>query len=192
LLYASSFPLGLPGCDNCIAYGSGSLHLQASTARAYDKTSDRLYGCVSYMHPSLAPDEDVELVFTLLTRSQQNPAGVLINQQAIEQGVHQLRHGEAEVAQRFLDLQRFTGLIWMHEAVVSAHLLGELHPFASADTGLVYNPLKEVEHQLTATKSLLICFAIPGIAIIPFNSPCSSTPLSIQNDAPPIIFNLVP
>ena len=148
LLYASSFPLGFPGCDNRIAYVMWShgfrvrnpcyhvrsVHLQASTARAYDKTSDRLYGGVAYVHPSLAPDEDAELEFTLWTRSGQRPAGVLINQQAIEQGVHQLRHGEAEVAQRFHDQQQFTGLSWVHEAVGSAHLQGDLHPFASEDT----------------------------------------------------------
>lgn len=159
LLYASSFPLGFPGCDNRIAYvmwshgfrvrnpcyHMRSVHLQASTARAYDKTSDRLYGGVSYVHPSLAPDEDAELEFTLWTRSQQRPAGVLVNQQAIEQGVHQLRHGEAEVAQRFLDLQQFTGLSWMHEAVGSAHLQGDLHPFASEDT--VFLPLPALLEQ---------------------------------------------
>jgi hypothetical protein len=147
LLYASSFPLGFPGCDNRIAYVMWShgfrvrnpcyhvrsVHLQASTARAYDKTGDRLYGGVSYVHPSLAPDEDAELEFTMWTRSQQRPAGVLVNQQAIDQGVHQLRHGEAEVAQRFLDLQQFTGLAWVHEAVGSAHLEGDLHPFVSED-----------------------------------------------------------
>ncbi len=165
LLYASSFPLGFPGCDNRIAYVMWShgfsvrnpcyhvrsVHLQASTARAYDKTSDRLYGGVSYVHPSLAPDEDAELEFTLWTRSQQRPAGVLINQQAIEQGVHQLRHGEPEVAQRFLDLQQFTGQSWVHEAVGSAHLQGDLYRFASEDT--VFLPLpalleKGVELQL--------------------------------------------
>jgi hypothetical protein len=100
LLYASSFPLGYPGCDNRIAYVMWShgfrvrnpcyhvrsVHLQASTARSYDKTGVRLYGGVSYVHPSLAPDEDAELEFTLWTRSQQRPAGVLVNQQAIEQG----------------------------------------------------------------------------------------------------------
>jgi len=159
LLYASSFPLGFPGCDNRIAYVMWShgfrvrnpcyhvrsVHLQASTARAYDKTSDRLYGGVSYVHPSLAPDEDAELEFTLWTRSEQRPAGVLINQQAIEQGVHQLRHGEPEVAQRFLDLQQFTGLSWVHEAVGSAHLQGDLHPFASEDT--VFLPLPALLEQ---------------------------------------------
>ena len=159
LLYASSFPLGFPGCDNRIAYvlwSHGfhvrnpcyhvrSVHLQASTARAYDKTGDRLYGGVSYVHPSLAPDEDAELEFTLWTRSQQRPAGVLINQQAIEQGVHRLLHGETEVAQRFLDLQQFTGLSWMHEAVGSAHLQGDLHPYASEDT--VFLPLAALLQQ---------------------------------------------
>jgi hypothetical protein len=154
LLYASSFPLGFPGCDNRIAYvlwSHGyhvrnpcyhvrSVHLQASTARAYDKTSDRLYGGVSYVHPSLAPNEDAELEFTLWTRSQQRPAGLLVNQQAIEQGVHQLRHAEAEVAQRFLDQQQFTGLSWVHEAVGSAHLGGDLHPFASEDTVFLSMP----------------------------------------------------
>ena len=155
LMYASSFPLGFPGCDNRISYvlwSHGfhvrnpcyhvrSVHLQASTARAYDKTGDRLYGGVSYVHPSLAPDEDAELEFTVWTRSEQRPAGVLINQQAIEQGVHQLRHGEAEVAQRFLDLQQFTGLSWVHEAVGSAHLKGDLHPFASEDTVFLPMPV---------------------------------------------------
>jgi hypothetical protein len=112
LLYASSFPLGFPGFDNRIAYVMWShgfrvrnpcyhvrsVHLQASTARAYDKTSDRLYCGVSYVHPSLAPDEDAELEFTLWTRSQQRPAGVLVNQQAIEQGVHQRRHKNSDLA----------------------------------------------------------------------------------------------
>ncbi|MCT0209778.1 glycosyltransferase family 47 protein [Synechococcus sp. CS-1333] len=156
LLYASSFPLGFPGCDNRIAYVMWShgfrvrnpcyhvrsVHLQASTARAYHKTSDRLYGGVSYVHPSLAPDEEAELEFTLWTRSEQRPAGVLINQQAIERGVHQLRHGEAEVAQRFLDQQQFTGLSWVHEAVGSAHLQGDGSPFASEDT--VFLPMTEL------------------------------------------------
>ena len=158
LLYASSFPLGFPGCDNRIAYvlwSHGfqvrnpcyhvrSVHLQASTARGYDKTSDRLYGGVTYVHPSLAPNEEAELEFTLWTRSLQRPSGLLINQQAIEQGVHQLRHVEAEVAQRFLDLQQFTGMSWVHEAVGSAHLQGDLHPFPSEDTVfLPMSPLLE-------------------------------------------------
>ena len=89
LMYASSFPLGFPGCDNRIAYvlwSHGfhvrnpcyhvrSVHLQASTARGYDKTSDRLYGGVSYVHPSLAPNGEAELEFTLWTRSLQLTGG---------------------------------------------------------------------------------------------------------------------
>lgn len=75
LLYASSFPLGFPDCDNRIAYVMWShgfrvrnpcyhvrsVHLQASTARHYDKTSDLLYGGVSYVHPSLTPDESKDM-----------------------------------------------------------------------------------------------------------------------------------
>jgi GDP-L-fucose synthase len=87
LLYASSLPLGFPGCENRIAtvmwshgfrvrnpcYNVRCVHLQASTARHYDKSKDRLHGRVSYVHPSLAPDEDAELEFKLWTRSQQRP-----------------------------------------------------------------------------------------------------------------------
>jgi hypothetical protein len=154
LLYASSFPLGFPGCDNRIAYVMWShgfrmrnpcyhvrsVHLRASTARAYHKTIERLYGGVSYVHPSLEPDEHGELEFTLLTRSQQRPAGGLVNQQAIEQGVHQLRHGVAEVAQHFLDQQQFTSLSWVHEAVGSAHLEGDMHPLTSEDPDFLHLP----------------------------------------------------
>lgn len=156
LLYASSFPLGFPGCDNRIAYVMWShgfrvrnpcyhvrsVHLQASTARAYDKSSDRLYGGVTYVHPSLAPDEDAELEFTLWTRSEQRPPGVLINQQAIDQGVHQLHHGDNAVAQRFLDQQQFTGMSWEYAALGSAHLQGALYPCSSEDT--VFLPMSEL------------------------------------------------
>ncbi len=97
LLYASSFPLGFPGCDNCIAsvmwshgfclrnlcYHVRSVHLQASTVRAYDKTTDRLYGCVNYMHPSLAPDEESELEFTLWNQWHQKPAEPVAKQIAV-------------------------------------------------------------------------------------------------------------
>lgn len=148
LIYASAFPLGFPGCDNRIAYVLWShgfrvrnpcyhvrtIHLQASTARNYNKNSDRLYGGVSYVHPSLAPEEDAELEFTLWTRSMERPAGVLINQLSAEKGVHQLHHGDQDVAQRFFDQQQFTGMSWQHVAVGSAHLQGDIHRFTSEDT----------------------------------------------------------
>ena len=169
LLYASGFPLGYPGCDNRIAfvlwshgfhvrnpcYHLRSIHLQAAIDRAYDKNKDRLYGGVSYVHPSLAPDEDAELEFTLWTRSPDRPAGVLINQQSIEQGVHQLSHTEVQVAQRFLDQQQFSGLSWIYDTLGSAHLQGDLHPFASEDTVFLPMPAllgKGIELKFSPTR----------------------------------------
>jgi hypothetical protein len=148
LLHTSSFPLGFPGCDNRIAYVMWShgfhvrnpsyhvrsVHLQASTARSYDKIGDRLYGGVSYVHPSLAPNEDAELEYTIWTRSEERPAGVLINQQAVDKGVHQLMHAEQQEAQRFHNLQQFTGLSWVHEAIGSAHIDNAGNAFRSEDT----------------------------------------------------------
>ena len=206
LLYASSFLLGFPGCDNRIAYvlwrhgfhvrnpcyHVRSVHLQASTARGYDKTSDSLYGGVSYVHPSLAPNEDAELEITLWTRSLQRPAGVLINQQAIEQGVHQLRHGEAEVAQLFLDLQQFTGLSWMHEAVGSAHLQGDLHPFASEDTELAFTLFNTIEACLAKIRSFLAYFVIPNTSTWTLKFPLSSIPCQGQNNTMAAMFNSTP
>lgn len=114
--------------------------LDARTAHDSNKTSDWPYGGASTVHPSLAPDDDAELEFTPWTRLGQQPAGVLINQQAIEQGAHQLCHSEAKVAQRFLDLQLFTGLSWAHEAENSARLGGDLHPFATFATKMTPLP----------------------------------------------------
>ena len=138
LLYASAFPLGFPGCDNRIAhvmwshgfrvrnpcYHVRSVHLQDNPARAYDKTSDRLYGGVSYVHPSLSIADDSELEFALWTRSLRRPVGMLINQQAIDQGVHQLLHRDQKSAQPFLDQQTFTSFSWQHQTLGSAQLTG--------------------------------------------------------------------
>lgn len=128
LLYASSFPIGYPGCDNRIAYVLWShglvvknpcyqletLHHQADDNRHYDKNADRLYGGVSYVHPSLSLEEASDLEHTLWTRNREGCPGVLVNQQAIEQGVHQLLAKETERAQLFLDQQKSTGLAWEH------------------------------------------------------------------------------
>ncbi|KEF41542.1 MAG: hypothetical protein ER33_10670 [Cyanobium sp. CACIAM 14] len=155
LLYASSFPLGFPGCDNRIAYVMWShgfhvrnpcyhvrsVHLQASAARAYDKLGDRLYGGVSYVHPGLAPCEDAELEFTIWTRSADRPAGVLVNQQAVEMGVHQLLHRDDKEAKRFLNLQQFTGMAWVNEALGSAHIDGLPPGFLSEDTIFLSMPV---------------------------------------------------
>jgi len=128
LLYASGFPIGYPGCDNRIAYVLWShglvvknpcyhlatLHHQADEVRAYDKNADRLYGGVSYVHPSLSLAEPSELEHTLWTRHRGRCPGVLVNQQAVEQGVHQLLAKDADLAQQFLDHQKSTGMAWEH------------------------------------------------------------------------------
>ena len=128
LLYASSFPIGYPGCDNRIAYVLWShglvvknpcyaittLHHQADEARTYSKNADRLYGGVSYVHPTLALQEASELEHTIWTRSRERCPGVLVNQQAVEQGVHQLLAKDGELAQRFLHQQKSTGQAWQY------------------------------------------------------------------------------
>ena len=96
LLYARSFPLEFPGCDKLIAtmvrshgFRVRSVHHQASTGDTYAIYSEQLYGGVSDVHPSLAPDEDTELEFTLLAESQQNPTSPIPKQIAVCHGAHQ-------------------------------------------------------------------------------------------------------
>jgi len=128
LRYASSFPIGFPGCDNRIAYVLWSHglavknpcyfvtteHHQAEEARAYDKNVDRLYGGVSYVHPTLTLAEPSELEHTIWTRSRERCPGVLVNQQAVEQGVQQLlaKDKDGELAQQFLHQQKSSGQAW--------------------------------------------------------------------------------
>jgi hypothetical protein len=138
LLYASSFPLGFPGRDNHIAYGSDSVQLQASTARAYDKTNYRLYGGVSDVHPSRTASNNAELRLTVWSRANQRPDGALVNLQSIDHGVDQLPHGEQEVKQRLLNEQHFAGVNYLHEGVGSARLEGDRRPLASADHEFLY------------------------------------------------------
>lgn len=153
LLCVSNFPLAFPGWDNHIAYvmwSQGhrlgklchqmcSVHLQASTARSHNQPGDQLYVCVSHLEPSLMQAEDPELDFTIRTRLPQQSDGELIDQQAIELGVHQLRQSEVEVLLQFLNLQMITGLGWVHEAMGSIHLRGNVHRFVNEET--VFLPL---------------------------------------------------
>jgi hypothetical protein len=109
LLYASSFPIGFPGCDNRIAYVLWSHglavknpcyfvtteHHQAEEARDYDKNVDQLYGSSSDLHPKLALQESSELEHTISTRAHGRCPGVRVNQQAIEQRTCKGRHNIA-------------------------------------------------------------------------------------------------
>jgi hypothetical protein len=126
LLYASGFPIGFPGCDNRIAYVLWShglqvknpcyhvetLHHQANQARDYDKNGDRLYGGTSYVHPSLSLGEASELEHTIWTRGTEVCPGVLINQKAVDRGVHQLLAKDGELAKVFKEHHKSTGLAW--------------------------------------------------------------------------------
>lgn len=135
LLFASGFPIGYPGCDNRIAYVLWSHglavknpcyfitteHHQAEEARAYDKNADRLYGAVSYVHPTLTLAEPSELEHTIWTRARERCPGVLVNQQAAEQGVHQLLAKDGELEQQFLRQQKSTGEAWSSPPQGCAH-----------------------------------------------------------------------
>ncbi len=126
LLYAADFPIGFPGCDNRIAYVLWSygltvknpchhietLHHQAETRRDYDKNSDRLYGGTSYVHPTLSLNESSELEHTIWTRASDPCPGVLINQQSVDRGVHQLLAKDAGLAEIFKEHHKSTGLAW--------------------------------------------------------------------------------
>jgi hypothetical protein len=110
LLYASSLPQDLAGYVKRMDTAASNVHLQVSNTCARDKGNGGLNGSMSYTNPRLAPGEDAELEFRLWTHSPQWLAGKRMNNQVIEQGVHQLRHGEAGMRQLFLHLQQLTWL----------------------------------------------------------------------------------
>lgn len=158
LLYASGFPIGYPGCDNRIAYVLWShglavknpcyaletLHHQADELRHYDKNADRLYGGTSYVHPTLSLGEASELEHTLWTRAHEGCPGVLVNQQAVERGVHQLHAKDDALKKQFLAQQKSTGLAWSQPPLGSdrsAH--AEAFPLADALTSGVQLELGE-------------------------------------------------
>jgi hypothetical protein len=158
LLHACAFPLGFPGCDNRIAsvmwshgftlknpsYHLRSVHRHAASERDYDKGDDRLYGSVTYVHPSLTPAEASELEHTLWTRAAQPTPGLVVNQQAVGAGLQSLLAGEHRLDQAFHRQQRFNGLCWSHGALGSVHTqappTGEAWP--SEDT--LFLPLKDL------------------------------------------------
>lgn len=136
LLYASTFSLGFPGCDNRIAYVMWSygfvvknpgyfvktVHLHQEESRPYNTHSDRLYGGVSYVHLNLSPGEASELEHTIWTQSNDIGGGLLLNQQSIGKGVHRYVNAKGTDVDQFKDLQKFTGLSWMHQARGSAQV----------------------------------------------------------------------
>ena len=158
LLHASGFPLGFPGCDNRIAYVMWThgfqlknpgyhvrtVHRHADTGRGYDKTDDRLYGGVTYVHPSLTPQEASELEHALWTRASGPTGGLVVNQQAAGAGLHTLLHPDPELVESFQSQQRFSGLSWTREALGSVHTIppGDREGWPSEDT--IFLPLAEL------------------------------------------------
>lgn len=86
LLYASSFPISIRGCDNRIAHTLWThglvvknpchhletIHHQANEHRNHNEYDDHLYGGVSYVHPSLNLEDASELDHALWTRNPEN------------------------------------------------------------------------------------------------------------------------
>ncbi|MFZ0407712.1 MAG: exostosin family protein [Cyanobium sp.] len=136
LLCSSTFSQGLPGCDNRIAhvlwshgfavknpcYFVKSVHEHKETYREYDKIADRLYGSVCYVCPSLNPGETSELQHTLWTRSTDICSGIAVTQSAIGKGQHHLVAETKIDRDRFHHLRKFSGLMWMHQALGSAQV----------------------------------------------------------------------
>jgi hypothetical protein len=164
LLYASTFALGIPGCDNRIAYVMWShgfevknpayfvktVHEHNELSRPYDTHGDRLYGGVSYVHLSLTPSEPSELEHTIWTRSEEIGGGILINQQSSGKGVRKFVDQKGSDVDLFENLQKFTGLSWMHQAKGSRHVrLATQHPLAG-------NPSHSSEHTLALPMTELI------------------------------------
>ena len=164
LYYASTFALGIPGCDNRIAYVMWShgfdvknpayfvktVHEHNEVSRPYDSHGDRLYGGVSYVHLSLTPSEPSELEHTIWTRSEEICGGILINQQSSGKGVRKFVDQKGSDVDVFENLQKFTGLSWTHQAKGSrdVHLITQ-HPLAG-------DPIHSSEHTLALPMTELI------------------------------------
>ncbi|MFM7266695.1 MAG: hypothetical protein ACKOZW_14115, partial [Cyanobium sp.] len=120
------------------------MHRHADTGRGYDKTDDRLYGGVTYVHPSLSPAEPSELEHALWTRATSPTGGLVINQQAVGAGVHSLLHPDPALGERFAGQQRYSGLSWSREALGSVHAVepASAAEWPSEDT--LFLPLAEL------------------------------------------------
>jgi hypothetical protein len=164
LLYASTFALGIPKCDNRIAYVMWthgfkvknpayfikSVHEHSEVSRPYDTDGDRLYGGGSYVHLSLTPSEPSELEHTIWTRSEEIGGGILINQQSVGMGAHKFVDQKGSDVDFFENLQRFTALSWMHQAKGSRYVrLATQHPLAG-------NPIHSSENTLPLPMTELI------------------------------------
>ena len=95
LMDSTTFPLGVPGCDNRIshvlwthgfqlknpAYHLATIHLQAISEREYDMGKDRLYGGSTYVYPSLSAEALSSLDHTVWSKALEQPTGMSVNLQ---------------------------------------------------------------------------------------------------------------
>jgi hypothetical protein len=211
LLHASAFPLGFPGCDNRIAsvmwshgftlknpsYHVRSVHRHADTSRGYDKSDDRLYGGVAYVHPSLSPAEPSELEHAFWTRASDPTGGLVINGQAVGAGLRTLLDPDPERVEPFHNQQRFTGLSWSRGALGSAHLRNPpvAGTWPSEDT--IFLPLRELEEDWRsiglrqASPIAEVCVRLPRrspagmtLELVSVDADGTATPLLPQERAP--------
>lgn len=93
LLQEAAFELGQPGCDNKIAYVMHSygftlsnpcyevctVHLQESTNRSYDGRESKLIGLHAFVHPVQSVVNNSVIDIDLLTRSNEDPVEIRVN-----------------------------------------------------------------------------------------------------------------
>ncbi|WOD06172.1 exostosin family protein [Marinomonas sp. GJ51-6] len=93
-IHQLDFPMGVPRCDNKIAYlfatrgwkifnpihDLRSIHVHESQMRTYDKKlDDRILGGVAYVHPGEKPSDEAKLDFDIWTKRTKNITKVTIN-----------------------------------------------------------------------------------------------------------------
>ena len=94
MLHQLDFPMGVPRCDNKIAYLFGisgwevfnpcekikSFHVHETEMRTYHKKLDsRIIGCVAYVHPAESYNQPSSLEFDVWVRASKNIKSVKIN-----------------------------------------------------------------------------------------------------------------
>lgn len=104
------FPMGVPRCDNKIAYLFAvqgwkifnpiyflkSIHAHETEMRTYHKKLDeRILGGVAYVHPSSAIDEEAKLDFEVWTKRSSQINKVAINK-SMEKWMHEAKEEEAQ------------------------------------------------------------------------------------------------
>lgn len=163
-IHLLDFPMGVPRCDNKIAYlfatrgwkvynpihSLRSIHVHESQMRTYDKKlDDRILGGVAYVHPSESLTDEAKLDFDVWTKRATNINSVMLNK-AMEKWVK-----EAEE-------QKNKELVYFKQP---------LPPLNKANTNELYIALKEnhifrrydVSHNILESSNQLFFKRLPGL-----------------------------